>query len=56
MRHDIEGVTTNGNHNICYIRIIEIFNQREDIKALQEIRIPYDCAIKQINFLLFQYI
>ena len=25
-RHDIRGVITNGNHQICYIRIIEIVN------------------------------
>ena len=57
-RHDIKGVITNGNHKICYVKIIEIVNERKDIEAQQEIRLPYDYVIKQYNFfkILFQYI
>ena len=31
-RHDIKGVIINGNHQICYVRIIEIVNERKDMK------------------------
>ena len=31
---------------VCYVKIIEIVNKREDIEAEQEIRVPYDCVIK----------
>ena len=55
-RHDIKGVITNGNHQICDVGIIEIVNERKFIEAQQEIRVPNDCVIKQNNFLLFQYI
>ena len=51
-RHDIKGVITNGNHQICYIRIIEIINERKHIEAHQEIRVPYDCVIKQNKFFI----
>ena len=52
MRHDFKVVMTNGNHQICYVRIIEIVNQKENIKAQKEIRVPYDCAIKQNKFFI----
>ena len=32
-RHDIKEVITKANHQICYVRIIEIVNEREDIEA-----------------------
>ena len=52
-RHDIRGVITNGDHQICYIRIIEIVNERKDIETQQEIRVHNHCVIKQNKFLLF---
>ena len=51
-RRDIKGVITNGNHQICYVRIIEITNQIEDIEAQQEIWVPYDYVIKKNNFFI----
>ena len=32
-RHNIKGVITNGNHQICYVRLIEIVNERKNIEA-----------------------
>ena len=51
-RHDIRGVITNGNHQICYNKIIEIVNERKDIEAQQEIRVSNDCVIKQNKFFI----
>ena len=39
-RYDIKGEVTKSKLQICYIKIIEIFNEREDIEAQQEIRVP----------------
>ena len=32
-RHDFKRVITNVNNQICYVRIIEIVNERKDIEA-----------------------
>ena len=45
-RHNIKGVVTKLKHQACYVKIIEIVNQREDIELEQEIRVPYSCVIK----------
>ena len=45
-RHDIKGIVTKVKHQVCYVKIIEIVNEREDIEVGQEIRVPYDCVIK----------
>ena len=45
-RHDIKGIVTKVKHQVCYVKIIEIVNEREDIEVVQEIRVPYDCVIK----------
>ena len=44
--YDIKGVVTNTKHQIFYVGIIEIVNEREEIKAQQVIRMPYVYAIK----------
>ena len=33
-------------HQVCYFKIIEIFNQRKDIEVEQEVRALYDWAFK----------
>ena len=45
-RHDIKGIVTKVKHQVCYVKIIDIVNEREDIEVGQEIRVPYDCVIK----------
>ena len=45
-RHDIKEIVTKAKLQICYVRIFEIVNEREDIEAQQEISVPYDCVIK----------
>ena len=45
-RHDIKGIVTKVKHQLCYVKIIDIVNEREDIEVGQEIRVPYDCVIK----------
>ena len=55
-RHDIKAVDIKANLQVCYIRIIKIVNEREDIEAQQEIRVLYDCVIKLNYFLLIQNI
>ena len=48
-KYDIKGVVSKAKLQICNFRIIENANEREDIEAQQEIRVPYDCVIK-LNF------
>ena len=51
-RYDIKGVVTKAKLKICYIRIIEIVNERKEIETQQEIRVPNHCVIKQNNFFI----
>ena len=55
-RHDIKGVVTKVNNQVCYIRIIEIFNEREDIEVQKDIRVPNDCVIKLNYYFYYFYI
>ena len=41
-----KGVVTKVKHQICYVKIIEIVNERKDFEAQQEIGVPNDRAIK----------
>ena len=45
-RYDIKGIVTKVKHQVCYVKIIEIVNEREEIEVGQEIRVPYDCVTK----------
>ena len=45
-RYDMKGVITKIKHQVCYVKIIDIVNSRDDIKIGEEIRVTYDCIIK----------
>ena len=36
----------NANECICYVKVIEIVNEREEIEAQQVLRESYDCVLK----------
>ena len=52
-RHCIKGVVAKVKPQVCYVRITEITNKREDIEVQQEIRAPYNCVIKIIFYYYF---
>ena len=45
-RYDMKGIITKIKHQVCYVKIIDIVNSRDDIKIGEEIRVTYDCIIK----------
>ena len=49
-RQYIKVVVAKVKLQVCYVRIIETTNEREDIEVQQEIRIPNDCVIKLIFY------
>ena len=55
-RHDIKGVITKAKLKNCYVRIIEIVNERKDIEVQLEIIVPYDCFIKLSFFIISIYL
>ena len=42
----MKGIITKIKHQVCYVKIIDIFNSRDDIKADEVIRVTYDCIMK----------
>ena len=42
----MKGIITKIKHQVCYVKIINIVNSRDDIKIGEEIRVTYDCIIK----------
>ena len=45
-RHNIKVAVTKVTHQVYYVKIIEIVNERKDIEVEHEIGVPYDCVIK----------
>ena len=39
-------------HQVRYVKITEITNERDDLKVEDEIRVPYDCILKLINWII----
>ena len=48
----MKGIITKIKHQVCYIKIIDIVNSRDDIKIGGEIKVTYDCIIKITYFLI----
>ena len=44
-RHDIKGVVTKIKHQIWYVIIIEIVDEK-NIEVGLKIKVPYDCFVK----------
>ena len=46
-RYVMKGIITKIKHQVCYVKIIDIVNSRDDIKIGEEIRVTYDRIIKK---------
>ena len=49
-RYNIVDVATRVKHQVSYVRVTSIPNDRLDIKIDDEIRVTYDCVIKMTFF------
>ena len=45
-RYDMKGIITKIKHQVCYVKVIDIVNSRDDIKIGEKIRVANDCIIK----------
>ena len=50
----MKGITTKIKHQVCYVKIIDTVNSRDDIKIGEQIRGNYDCIIK-ITYFFIQF-
>ena len=42
----MKGIITKIKHQVCYVKVIDIVNSRDDIKIGEKIRVANDCIIK----------
>ena len=52
-RYDMKGIITKIKYQVYYVKIIDIFNSRDDIKIVEVIRVTYGCIIKITWFYFF---